>query len=319
MIDLELAEIFVSIAETGSLAAAGRRICVSPSMISRRISKLEADLKVQLLNRTTRHLGLTEAGQDLLEWAQDALSQRHQLIDRMQAKHSACEGNVRLAIDGLIAASYLPDVLQQFYELYPKITVSVITCENPPAYLDGRSDLAVHAGPTPSGSLFGQQAYEYGRCLVAAPSYIEKHGTPSTPADLLRHRCIFMSSSRRPEWSFKAPDGEVVPVKLHPYVETNSYFLLRNLVVDGLGIASLGRPLAEVEMREGHMAPVLETYECLAPEGSKLGFWIVYAEKRRTLRVRVFSEFLVRYFRNTVIVSEVDEPSIEVRSFEAGT
>lgn len=304
MIDLELAEIFVNVAETGSLAAAGRRLNVSPSMISRRLTKLEADLKVPLLNRTTRHLTLTEAGDELLEWARAALSDRHDLVERMQAKHSASEGNVRLAIDALTAASYLPDVLREFSALYPKITVSVTVGEDPPALLDGRCDLALHTGPAPEGRLFGQQAYEYRRFLVASPSYIEAHGAPKTPGDLSSHRCISMSG-RRPEWSFKKPDGQTVSVRVTPYVETNSYFLLHKLVVDGLGIATLGQPLAEAAMREGLMVSVLDRYECLPSEGAKLGFWVVYAEKQRTLRVRVFSEFLVKYFRKTVVVSEI--------------
>lgn len=308
MVDHQAAELFVAIAETGSLAAAARRQGISPSMVSRRISKLEEELQVQLLNRSTRSLVLTEMGRMFLDWAHETLEQRAQLFTRMRTLQEVPEGRIRIAIDGLVAASYLPEVMQQFSSQYPRISVDVETCSYPPAYLDGRCDLAIHAGTMPADDLIGRRAYEYDRRTVAAPAYIAAHGAPREPQELRRHRCLSYASPHAPDWLFRASDGTTVSVRIDPYVKTNSWFLLRSMAVNGMGIARIGRPVAEADMRDGLLVPVLEGYDAVNPEGTRLGVWIVHAERRPLLRVKLFSGFIARYLRATISVEERPGP-----------
>lgn len=304
--DFEVAELFVAIAETGSLAAAARQRNISPSLVSRIVARLEGELKTQLLSRTTRRLALTDSGKIFLAWAREALASRARLMDEIQTGQQEARGHIRIAIDAMVAAFYLPEMIRRFTAEYPDITISVEACDDPPSLLDGRADLAIHAGPTPADDLYGQQAYEYRRILVAAPAYVKAHGAPKTPQELRSHHCLTHRDSHATQWDFKAPDGELISMQLEPYIETNSWLLLRSMVLRGLGIMRMGAPLAGADIRNGLVVPVLEDHECLNPQGSSLSVWVVHSVKKRPLRLQLFSNFAVRYLRESVTVEEFE-------------
>lgn len=304
--DFEAAELFVLVADTGSLAAAARQRNISPSLVSRVVTKLEAELKTQLLSRTTRKLALTESGEVFLQWARESMASRERMLEEIHTRQQEPRGSVRIAIDALVAAFYLPELIRRFTAEYPEIRISVETCDDPPSLLDGRADLAIHAGPMPAEDLYGQQAYEYRRLLLAAPAYLKAHGTPRSPADLRSHRCLTHRGSHTRNWAFRSPDGGMESLELEPYIETNSWILLRNLALRGLGIIRMGAPLAEADMRAGLMVPVLEDYELMNPEGAALSVWVVHAMKKRPLRLQLFADFAVRYLRESLVVKEFE-------------
>ncbi|TXL78142.1 LysR family transcriptional regulator [Vineibacter terrae] len=298
--DVELAALFIAVAETGSLAAAARRQNISASFASRRVSQLERELNTRLLNRTTRSLSLTEAGRMFLQWAREAVDRKERLHEQIAALRSAPEGCVRVAIDAWIASSYLPDVLKQFSAAYPEITLSVVTCDYPPDMLDGACDLAVHAGLPPRDDLVGQRAYDYRRFLCAAPAYLERHGTPRTPADLDRHKCLVHGSPAERVWMLRSKTGDVTSVAAQPYVETNSWLLLRTMAIEGLGIAHLGGPLPGADIRSGLLVRVLPELDGIPAGGSRLGVWVIHADAHPPRRVQLLARFLARYLRATI-------------------
>lgn len=304
--DLESAELFILIAETGSLAAAARARDMSPSLVSRIVTKLESELHVQLLNRTTRRLGLTEAGARFLTFAQDAVAGRERMLQELSMLQQEPVGHIRLGIDPLVGAFYLPELIRRFSATHPRITIGIEASDSPPSLLDGRVDLVIHAGPLPSEDVYGQRAYEYRRMLVAAPSYIKQHGTPSSPEDLHAHRCLTTQAPQSRHWAFQCPDGQKVSVDIAPFIETASWFLLRSLVVRGLGIMSMGAPLAEADIRSGLVVPVLIEHQMLNPDGAGLGLWVVYSSKKRPLRVQLFAQFAVQHLRESLTVKELE-------------
>jgi len=305
-LDYETAELFVAIAETGSLAAAARQRNISPSFVSRIVARLESELKTQLLNRTTRRLVLTESGNLFLAWSRETLSSRARLMEEIHTGQQEPKGHIRIAIDTMVAAFYLPELIRQFTAEYRDIKISVEACDDPPSMLDGRCDLAIHAGPTPADDLYAQQAYEYRRILVAAPSYIKAHGAPRTPEELKFHDCLTHRHPQSKQWDFRGPDGQTSSLQLEARVETNSWLLLRSMVLRGLGIMRMGSPLAGADIRSGLVIPVLEDYECLNPEGSSLSVWVVHSVKKRPLRLQLFSDFSVQYLRKSVSVKELE-------------
>jgi DNA-binding transcriptional LysR family regulator len=305
-VDFETAELFVLVAETGSLAAAARARNISPSLVSRIITKLEGELRTQLLNRTTRKLVLTESGQTFLAWSREMIASRERILREIDEQQHEPRGLIRIAIEPLVAAFYLPELMRRFSAQYPAITLRIEACDDPPSMLDGRADLAIHAGPLPSDDVYGQQAYEYRRRLIAAPSYIQAHGAPATPQELLQHRCLTHRSPHSRTWAFRAKDGSTASLELEPYVETNSWFLLRSLVLRGLGIMRMGAPLAESDIRSGLVVPVLEDYDVLTPDTERLSVWVVHANRQRPRRLQLFSEFAVRYLRGSVSVKEFE-------------
>lgn len=304
--DFEVAELFVAVAETGSLAAAARQRNISPSLVSRIIARLEGELKTQLLSRTTRRLALTDSGRLFLTWAKDTLASRNRLMDEIQTGQQEARGHIRIAIDAMVAAFYLPELLRRFMAEYPEITLSVQASDDPPALLDGRADLAIHAGLTPAEDLYGQQAYEYRRLVVAAPAYIKSHGLPKTPTELRNHHCLMHTHPESRQWDFKGPDGSTVSLQLDPYFETNSWLLLRSMVLRGLGIMRMGAPLASADIRAELVVPLLEDYESLNPQGSSLSVWVVHSMKKRPVRLQLFSDFAVRHLRESVAVEEFE-------------
>ena len=304
--DFETSELFVLVAETGSLAAAARARNISPSLVSRIIAKLEGELRTQLLNRTTRKLALTESGQMFLAWSRDVIASRDRMLRDIDEQQQERRGVIRVAIDPMVAAFYLPEMMRRFSARYPAITLRIEASDDPPSLLDGRADLAIHAGPLPPEDLYGQEAYAYRRRLIAAPSYIEAYGAPASPQDLTKHRCLTHRSPQARTWGFQSPDGTTLSLELEPYVETNSWFLLRSMVVRGLGIMRMGAPMAEADIRSGLVVPVLDDYAILGPETGHLGVWVVHATKKRPLRLQLFSEFAVEYLRQSVRVKEFE-------------
>lgn len=304
--DLESAELFILIAETGSLAAAARARDISPSLVSRIVTKLESEVHAQLLNRTTRRLDLTEAGARFLVWARDAVEGRERMLQDLSMLQQEPVGHIRIGIDPLVGAFYLPELIRRFSAKYPRITINIEASDAPPSLLDGRADLVIHAGPLPSEDVYGQRAYEYRRRLVAAPGYIEQYGVPVTPDELHAHRCLTHRAPHSHSWSFRCPDGRQTSIDFTPYIETGSWFLLRSLVVRGLGIMSMGAPVAEADIRSGLVVPLLDDYQMMNPEGAGLGLWVVYSSKTRPLRVQLFAQFAVQHLRESLTVKELE-------------
>jgi DNA-binding transcriptional LysR family regulator len=304
--DIKSAELFILIAETGSLAGAARASNISPSLVSRVVAKLEDELRSPLLSRTTRRLELTEAGLRFLQWAQGVVAERERLLHDISMLQQEPAGPVRLGIDPLVGAFYLPELIRRFSAEHPRITIHIAAAEAPASLLDGRVDLAIHAGPLPSEDLYGQRAYEYRRILVAAPSYIEAYGAPRTPEDLRGHRCLTHRAPHSCTWAFRDTAGCETSVSIDPYVETDSWFLLRSLVLRGLGIMRMGAPLAEADVRNGFVVPLLEDYEVRNSEGNALGLWIVRSSRTRPLRVKLFTHFAIEHLRESVTVKELE-------------
>lgn len=296
----EFTDLFVTIAETGSLAAAARRHSISPSLASRRLSQIEVELGAKLVNRTTRMLALTDAGRLYLDWARDALRRDAELRNGLDDLRSVPHGRVRVAMDAWIASSYLPDILKHFSVEFPEITIDVSTSDYPPAELDGNCDLAVHAGVSPRNDLVGRRAYDYRRFLCASPSYIDRRGAPRIPADLDKHTCLVHGSSVEATWKFRSKAGVESEFKPHAYVQTNSWFLLRTMAIEGLGIAHLGGPLPTADLESGLLVRLLPDHQSIPLGGARLGVWVIHADARPPRRVELLARFITRYLRATV-------------------
>lgn len=292
--------LFADIAATGSLAAAARRQRLSPSIASRHLSQAEADLGVTLVTRSTRSLALTEAGRLYLRWAEESLQRETRLREMLGALQSVPRGRVRVAMDAWVASSYLPDILSRFSRDYPDITVEVLTSNYPPGELDGACELAIHAGMSPRPDLVGRRAYDYRRFVCASPAYVDGHESLRTPDDLRHHRCLVHGSAVEAVWRLRSKAGVVTDVKPDPYVQTNSWLLLRTMAIEGLGIAHLGGPLPTADIRDGLLVQLLPDYESLPVGGGKLGVWVIHANAHPPRRVEVFANVVTRFLRATI-------------------
>jgi DNA-binding transcriptional LysR family regulator len=300
--------LFVAIVESGSLAGGARLQNISASLASRRISRLEADLQVRLLNRSTRHLSLTEAGRLYLDWARGALEGETRLLNELQTLQTAPTGRVSVAVDVWIATSYFAEILKQFNAEYPRIMVTIVAANGPPSALGDSCDLAIHVGEMPAPDLIGQRAYNFQLMLLAAPTYVERYGQPETPAQLAEHRCIdhvLLPST----WTLRSPAAGQVTVDVERWVESDNWLVVRTMAIGGLGIIRMGGPLLDADVAQGLLVRVLPDFEAVHPGGSETGLWIIYANARPAQRVRLFARFVARHLRHFAPVRQVLEPT----------
>jgi DNA-binding transcriptional LysR family regulator len=175
-IDLQLLELFVTIARSKTIASAARQFNVSPSLATRRLAALERALQVRLFQRTTRALHLTDAGRDTLEWADLVLSSHAALMDELSHRDQMPEGLVRLAVSDYVASMLLPDFLTGFMKRYPKVNYLIKTTDHLVNPVDQAFDVAVHSGFMPDSSLIGIPVRPVQRILCASPAYLKQAG-----------------------------------------------------------------------------------------------------------------------------------------------
>ncbi|MFB9948026.1 LysR substrate-binding domain-containing protein [Rhizobium puerariae] len=265
MSDLPLAELdaFATVARLKSFRAAGKLRGVSASSLSEAMRRLEARLGVRLLNRTTRSVTLTEAGERLLERLRPGLAEIAAAVDGINSFRDTPVGRLRLNVPSIVARNILPDIAGRFLRQYPGITLEVATND---AFIDVLAE-GYDAGVRYEESLHQDMiAIPIGPRVqrvvgAAAPSYLAEHGAPRHPRDLLRHRCILhrFASGRIVPWVFEEEGREFA---IHPpaclVAETTE--LEVRIAVQGLGIMFSFEEFLAPGFESGELVPVLENW-----------------------------------------------------------
>jgi DNA-binding transcriptional LysR family regulator len=254
-------ETFVTVVDKGSMTAAAVALATTPSVLSRAITRLEARLGVQLLRRTTRRLSLTEPGQRYLEQARAAFT----LIDDAErsvqgAGDGELSGRVRLSVPTTYGHHRLPAALQRFRQQYPKVRIELgITNRNVDLVAEGY-DLAIRLGPLPDSGLVARQLEDAPLCLVAAPDYLARAGTPQTIGALARHACIpfvMPSTGRVAPWVFVEDGREVDWTPPADLQVAEDVLGVVSLAAHGMGICQTYDFIAQDLLRQGRLVEVL--------------------------------------------------------------
>ena len=209
-------EVFITVVEKGSLSAGAVLLATTPSVVSRAISRLETRLGVQLLRRTTRRLSLTEAGLLYLEQSRAAFSLIDDAERTIQGQEGALTGRVRLSVPTTYGHYRLPVLLCRFTRQYPQVRIELsISNRNVDLVAEGY-DLAIRLGPLPDSGLIGRKLEDARLCVVAAPDYLRRAGTPHSVDELPAHAClpfVMPSSGRVGPWLFceQGIDREWIP------------------------------------------------------------------------------------------------------------
>ena len=184
--------LFQKIVEKGSLSGAGRELGLSPTTVSERLAALEVHYGVVLLNRTTRAISLTEEGRTLVEGAKQVLGEMEDLETRIRHGAQTLSGLIRISAPSDLGRTIIASEINRFLEQYPSISVELLLSDG---YIDivGQGfDMAVRFGAVTDSSLRIRSMGQWRRLVCAAPGYVERHGTPQTPADLKDHNCLVM-------------------------------------------------------------------------------------------------------------------------------
>jgi DNA-binding transcriptional LysR family regulator len=286
-------EVFVTVVEKGSLSAGAVFLATTPSVVSRAISRLEARLGVQLLRRTTRRLSLTEAGLLYLEQSRAAFGLIDDAERTIQGQEGELTGRVRLSVPTTYGHYRLPPLLARFTRQYPQVRIELsISNRNVDLVAEGY-DLAIRLGQLPDSGLIGRKLEDAGLCLVAAPEYLSRAGTPRSVDELSAHAClpfVMPSSGRVGPWLFceQGVDREWVP---EAGVQVSDDVLgIVSLAEHGMGICQSYDFIVRERIQSGRLVPLLEQ------SGGRSGpFSVIYPPHRQlSATARALIDFLTR-------------------------
>lgn len=249
---------FVAVIETGSFYNAAVQLETSSASISRRVSSLEKSLGVRLLNRTTRHLELTTAGEQFWKDVKSILESLEQAEERLNCFQETLSGVIRLSAPLTYGVKKLAPLLPVFMAKYPQITVQ-LQLEDRLSDLVGEGlDLALRISALNDSSLVCAHLADLPRLFCASPAYLARKGVPASPADLAGHSCLRYSLlSARDEWGFT--EGKELPEMNTPLITDNGD-VLREAAIQGMGIAMLPWFIVEDALHAGTLVPVMQDH-----------------------------------------------------------
>ncbi|MCA9641865.1 MAG: LysR family transcriptional regulator [Myxococcales bacterium] len=288
------------VAELGSMAAAARALGLTTAAVSLRISRLEEHLSVQLLQRHSRGVSLTHAGQDYLTRAGALRRELDALDDRVAAQVRDIEGEVRLDISSSLARALLLEELASYLVQNPKLRVHLHTSDLISPEETDSVDLTIRVGLLEGKSRIVRRIGRNRRVFVASPDYLLRHGTPEHPADLKRHSALSL------EWQqsirVRGPADEEIPLKLNAAVTATDGGPLTRLACMGVGIAFKSTWDVVDELRSRKLVRVLPAWE----EADDRFIYALFRSRRyQPARVRKLLEYLVG--RLSARLGEVDE------------
>jgi DNA-binding transcriptional LysR family regulator len=305
MQDLNDLYYFAMVVDHGGFAAAERALGIPKSRLSRRISQLESDLGVRLLQRSTRRFAVTDVGQGVYRHAQTMLAEAQaarEVVDRLSAQP---RGVVRVSVPVSLAQQEIPGLLPDFLALYPEVRVQLLVSNRRFDLINEGVDVAlrVRTKLEDDGSLVMRTFGPIQSLLVASPKYLDGMGRPQSPADLAGHVTLSMSEEdHAQQWMLHGPDGAVESVALRPRVSGFDFPLLRSLARRGVGITLLPENLCAELVHDGELDVVLPDWRL--PEGI---CHAVFASRRGLLpAVRVFIDFLAERLPPMLEAARVD-------------
>jgi DNA-binding transcriptional LysR family regulator len=286
-------EAFVRVVEAGSFVAAAERLGISTSSLSRLVADLEHHLGARLLNRTTRRLSLTESGQAYYERCVTLLGD---LADaEALAGQSAVQarGTLRLTCSYSMAEQQVAPAIASFGRQHPDVRFELIVSDRIVDLVEEGFDLAIRVGPVGGDRLVARRLGSTRLLLCAAPSYLERHPAPRTPADLASHNALTYAYSGSPRlWRFTDPGGAAHEVRVAGTLHANSGDALRAAAIAGLGVICEPDFLLDDAVRRGQLVRLLPDY---AGGGGEI--WAVYPSRRHlSLKVRLFVDHIVAVF-----------------------
>jgi DNA-binding transcriptional LysR family regulator len=288
---LHALQTFIRIAETGSFSAVARETNTASSSVTRLVGQLEEHFKVRLFHRTTRHLSLTEDGQDLLDRARPIVDAAAELGDTVGGQRSEPSGRVRVGLTSAAArliTSALPDLLVR----HPLLSVELVVREQLGDLIEDRLDLAMRVGQPADTSLVARSVGGFGRALVAAPVYLERRGAPADLGALTDHRCIVHETGpNSANWHFLGPGGPY-DIEVTGAFSANNAEVVRQFALAGNGIALLPEPLVLDDILGARLYRLLPDYPT-----ERTPVFLVYPSRRHLApRTRVVIDFLVERY-----------------------
>ena len=282
------AQVYNRICELGSLSAAARALGISRPMVSRYLEQMEKWAGTRLVNRSTRKLTLTAAGEKVLQKTR-TLSQLSQEIADQSAKDMP-SGTLRVACAHFTAMHIIAPVLPDLLSRFPQMRVELDVNNHPVSLVGERIDVAIRITDNPEPGMIARRLGECRSVLCASPDYLALHGAPTTAADLANHNCLHYSFFAGQSWSFLTPEGEAVSIAVGGNLSASISSLLMDAAIHHCGIAMLPEREAKEALSQGKLVPVLEA---LTPK--PIGIFGIYQSRDyQPAAQRVFLDALAK-------------------------
>ena len=286
--------VFLRIVEVGTISGTARDLGVSTAAISASLARLETNLAVRLLDRTTRRLSVTAEGAEFYERCKKLMSDLDEAEQSISRIGREPRGKLRVGMPSGLCRMWVVPLLPQFLKKYPEVHLEIVCSDYVPYTIDNGLDASIQVGELHSSRLAMRQLASVAYVVVAAPSYLKKRGVPKIPNDLLQHHCL---TYRRPrnglirEWRF-LENGQEQHLAIDGLLTFNSGEALVSAAASGLGLIQVAEYYASQMIATGQLVKVLESYRAKGYDIS-----VVFPQlKNVPPKLRVWIDFLVEIF-----------------------
>lgn len=283
---------YIAVVETGSFSRAADQLQASTAAVSRRVSGLEKSLGVKLLNRTTRSIDLTEAGQQFYNDVVHILQALEEAEERICSNQQAIRGSLRVAVPLSYGIQKISPLLPLFMKRYPELNIQLQLDDRYNDLISEGIDVAIRIGTLKDSSMVATRVGSIERVFCASQEYLDQHGTPESPEDLKEHNCLqYNLLNSKEEWNL-TEDGHSKNIGVTGSLSTNNGEVLKQAVIQGVGIALLPRFIAQAEIDSGDLTIILKAYQ---PEA--YGLYAIRPSRSYTpARVKLFIEFVKSFY-----------------------
>lgn len=283
---------FINAVELSSLSETARELNLSPSTISKQINNLEQHLGVRLLNRTTRSIAPTEAGELFYEQCRRAIADLEKAEANIRELQDEPQGVLRITAPEDFARLHLNQLFIEFARTYPKLNLELLFTDRTVDLLSEKVDVAIRIGNLADSSLVARRLGTCRRVVCASPEYLEARGIPQKPEDLRSHECVryeFLEQTRG--WRFEI-DGKQRTIQPKGRFQADNGWIIKDLAVAGLAIGFLPTFLIGEELKSGRLVTILDDYLRADTEISA----VYQSRANLSNKIRVFIDFLAERF-----------------------
>jgi DNA-binding transcriptional LysR family regulator len=283
----DLLHTFVHVVDSGSFSAAAKRLDVSKSLVSKKISRLENHLGTQLLFRTTRRLHPTDAGHELFLKCERLFSSLEEAEQSVLNLEDVPRGHLRIVCTDILGERYISLAAARFSMLYPQLRLDVHVTSRLVDLVAEGYDLAVRYGKLTDSSLKARKVFELPHVVCASPGYFAENGTPRKIEDLQRHDCLVATFDPCTTWRFKV-GSKIMDINLEGNWRSNNASALIAAAVEGLGICRLPELYVREYLKAGKLVSIFDQYRY-----DVFPVWLVYPNTRYvSAKVRMFIDYL---------------------------
>ena len=302
--------VFVQVVQSGSFTAAAKRLSLSKSVVSKYVTRLEKRLGARLLNRTTRRLSVTEAGQALYERSRRGLLEIEEAEAEVSRLQGEPRGTLRVNTPMSFGVLHIAPAIPEFLRQYPDLSVDMHLDDRRVDAVEEGFDVSVRISDLPDSTLIARRVGPCRHAIVASPEYLKRHGTPRTPKELRDHNIItYQYQESALEWHFQKAGETPISVPVSGSIQMNNSLALREAVLNGAGITRTPTFVVGRDLQDGILQAVLPNYDTL-----EVSIYVVFPQRHLLApKVRAFVDFMIEHISDEPYWdSGTKSPSISV-------